>query len=461
MTTIMVAIVLLLLMLMPVMVVPLTPRDVASSRSSRGKRTSTTNTGDNGRNKYRNNGVLLERNATIQPPRGATATRESGVVTTIAQQQQQQSQPVSFVTVVLPSVVNPKGRKKRLNAIASTWGPMSRAIYITHPGTDSDFSFSDWNGKDSAGSTVFPQIMPIDPTIATENQQGIARLKHVITQVSQRFNPDFAFFVNDHTFVIPQHLCSFLQKHHFQPDQHLYAGHALRPKNQRGDIPFAFNSGASGYFLSRKTMQSLIGKWEEGTDPACGDQNDEKRRKWLQGNPGLVIAECIKKGLGVDPIDTRDELKRHVFHAFGIIRVVKKEMDEWYERKHEDLYEILGEDTLYQHQLQKGKSCCSPETASFHYVEWAETLALWDILMQVQQWKNASTGANGIKSKRIMTKDELKQLILDKWPKDKKDIGGYSHNLPPLTRTDVWDDLLSVVMAIAPNPDEGCSCNDG
>jgi hypothetical protein len=421
----------------------------------------------------------------------AKTTARTTTKTSLQSQHRQQRQSLKFVTVVLPSVVNPKGRIKRLHAITSTWGKMARAIYIVHtssnstssnstdssdflPGyqtvpfmlsnTPNEHSITNNNHKDNhyhnTSTIVFPQIMTIDNAKIATEEEGIPRLKYIIAQISKKYDPDFAFFVNDHTFIIPQHLCSFLESHMFQPEEHVYAGHALRPKNQKGKLAFAFNSGASGYFLSRKTMHFLREKWESHgivdkdkgeerggngvtrmmIDPEC----DGNGRKWLQGNPGLVIAQCLKKTVGIDPIDTRDELKRHVFHAFGLIRVVKNEMDEWYERKHEDLYEILGKDDVYQHQLQKGQSCCSPETATFHYVEWAETLALWDILMYIHE-----KGANEV------TNQELQQLLLDKWPKDKKDIGGYSHNLPPLTKRDVWDDLLTVIKAIAPKQDEG------
>jgi hypothetical protein len=46
--------------------------------------------------------------------------------------------------------------------------------------------------------------------------------------------------------------------------------------------------------------------------------------------------------------------------------------------------------------------------------------------------------------------DELQQFMIANWPHEKKDIGGYSHNLPPLSKKDVWDDLLFVVKNIAP-----------
>ena len=37
-----------------------------------------------------------------------------------------------FVSVLMPSVVNPPGRSARLKAIHDTWGPYGRAIYVVH-----------------------------------------------------------------------------------------------------------------------------------------------------------------------------------------------------------------------------------------------------------------------------------------------------------------------------------------
>ena len=114
----------------------------------------------------------------------------------------------------------------------------------------------------------------------------------------RQYNPDFAFFANDHTFIIPHHLCKYLDNPDtgvkLSPDEHLYAGHALKPNNQKG-TNFAFNSGASGYFLSRKTMNFLVEKWDAGDDEEC----EGKGNKWLQGNPGLLVRACmIRRVLG-------------------------------------------------------------------------------------------------------------------------------------------------------------------
>ncbi len=324
-------------------------------------------------------------------------------------------------TIVLPSVVNPKGRKRRLDSITKTWATLTNAIYVTHPGTDSDYSIP------STSSSKYPQVLLIPPNIPED--QGVPRLQYVIEYVHKEYNPDFCFFANDHTFIIPEHLYKYLDEIKANPEEHLYAGHALRPKNQRG-TKFAFNSGASGYFLSRKTMQILTEKWNSG-DEVCQGSG----RKWLQGNPGLVTAMCLQS-IGVNPVDSRDKEKRHIFHAFGFVRVVRNEVDQWYHEKHEDLAGILGEDEKYHHKLQKGEACCSPYTASFHYVEFAETTALWATLQEVQR------------NPRI-DDDALQKYMIAAWPQDKKDVGGYAQHLPPEKKKEVWKDLLQVVRNIA------------
>lgn len=104
------------------------------------------------------------------------------------------------VTVVLPSVVNPKGRQQRLDSIFQTWGPAARAIYVVH--NVSEFPqghHAIWGGNSTPEDPYsYPQLLLVPPSIGSDD--GLPRLNYVIRSVYEKVNPDFAFFVNDHTF---------------------------------------------------------------------------------------------------------------------------------------------------------------------------------------------------------------------------------------------------------------------
>lgn len=143
--------------------------------------------------------------------------------------------------------MKPEGRPLRLTNIAKTWGPSSRAIYVVHS-TDEFQEGADNRVDDPSNSDSYPQILLVPEDITVE--KGVERLEHVIRTVSRDIDPDFAFFVNDHTFVLPDNLCKFLRNHDSSED--LYGGHALK-----GGKETAFNSGAAGYVVSRSTIKKL------------------------------------------------------------------------------------------------------------------------------------------------------------------------------------------------------------
>jgi hypothetical protein len=323
------------------------------------------------------------------------------------------------VTVVMPSVVNPKKRTQRLQSILETWGPSARAVYVVHNISEfpeaSQAVLSEYSTPKDPYS--YPQLMVVPPSIGVDD--GLPRLNHVIRTVYEKIDPDFAFFVNDHTFVIPEHLCYFLENEDASKD--MYAGHAL--KNDQ-DV---FNSGAAGYVLSRKTMQRLVEKWDQD-DPICLLKDGNK---WLQNNPGLVTTQCLKKVLDVGAIDTRHSGYWHRFHAFPLTRMVSGKVDEWYKNKHKDLDAMMDTDSSYS-ILLSGVDCCAEDTVSFHYVEGIESRALFST-------------REALLENPHMSDHELKNLMLAEWPRERKDIGGYSRGLPTETDHNDWKPLLHVM----------------
>jgi hypothetical protein len=226
-------------------------------------------------------------------------------------------------TIVMPSVVNPSQRTRRLNAISETWGPAARAVYVVH--NVSEFPLASHAVLSEAQTPEdpysYPQLILLPGSIGYDD--GVPRLIHVIRMVYEKIDPDFAFFVNDHTFVIPEHLCKYLE--HKNPTDYMYHGHALKNNG------IVFNSGAAGYVLSRESMKKMVHLWDAG-DPLC---TGTSASQWLQGNPALLITQCMKDKLGVVPVDTRNHQKWHRFHAFPLTRIVSGNVDQWYKDKHE------------------------------------------------------------------------------------------------------------------------------
>lgn len=342
----------------------------------------------------------------------------------------------SYVTVVMPSVVKPQGRPMRLSSIAATWGPLSHAIYVVHNVTDfpqaplldptTTLQQQKQQQQQMTTTTTYPQNLLVPPEISPEDA-GLPRMNYVIRTVYEQLNPDFAFFVNDHTFVIPDHLCSYLTDK--SPDEHLYAGHAL--KHGPDD---AFNSGAAGYVLSRTTMKGLVAKWDEDNE-RCLVPNG-KKNKWLQNNPGLATAACLAQEMDVHAIDTRDEEdKSHRFHAFGLVAMVAGKVDEWYINKHKHFQGVSGFDESYAH-LSTGGACCSKETVSFHYVEYTETKVLFHIRQELL-------------ARPSMTDADLKAMMMKEWPTDWAMLGGYSKPLPKEEDIEGWTPLLKVIRMIS------------
>ena len=103
------------------------------------------------------------------------------------------------VTVVMPSVVNPTGRQKRLDSIFETWGPAARAVYVVHNVSDFPQGHHDviGDGLTPEDPYSYPQLLLVPPSISFDD--GLPRLNYVIRAVYEKINPDFAFFVNDHT----------------------------------------------------------------------------------------------------------------------------------------------------------------------------------------------------------------------------------------------------------------------
>jgi hypothetical protein len=82
--------------------------------------------------------------------------------------------------------------------------------------------------------------------------------------------------------------------------------------------------------------------------------------------------------------------------------------------------------------LLAGVDCCAQDTISFHYVEYMESKALFaarDALLKHPHISN----------------HELKSIMIAEWPSQKKEVGGYSRELPKEDDNEGWEPLLQVM----------------
>lgn len=317
------------------------------------------------------------------------------------------SSPRFVVVVNSGAEVQPKNRHNRLSSIHATWGPGARAIFVVNNITEypeiSHAVIS--NVSHPSDPYSFPQLLLLPPEALPD--QSVASLKYIVQTILERVNPDFAIFTNDHTYVIPDHLCHFLEGK--SPSNDLYAGHSLKAKNAP-----AFHPESAGYILSRRSMQNLVSKWKEN-DPICDNPK--------QTHPGFFVSKCLSRVFGVTVEDTREDGKYNQFHSFPLIRLVTGKVDEWYIR-------------LSEHENLFGDACCSDNTISFHYVEHQETLALFATRQAVLK-------------KPDMSDNELKQTMMRLWPNKRGDVGGYSRVLPPADDQETWPILLRVMRKVS------------
>jgi hypothetical protein len=159
----------------------------------------------------------------------------------------------------------------------------------------------------------------------------------------------------------------------------------------------------------------------------------------------LLTAKCFDEVLNIKVLDTRDNNLSHIFHAFGLVRSVTGNVDDWYLKKHDALDAVFGEDKVHHHKPQDGAMCCSSSTVSFHYVEGAESLALWKVLETVHSNPTMSTG-------------EIKDFMKEVWPSQQKILGFYSHGLPAPNSFGWWNGIVEVVRKIAIATDLTKSC---
>ena len=311
-----------------------------------------------------------------------------------------------FVVVVQEgSEVNPANRHNRLESIHATWGTSARAIFVVNNVTEYPEASHAVISKDSNPTDPYsyPQLLLLPPKALPD--RSIAALKYTVRTLLEQVNPDFALFTNCHTYVIPDHVCHFLDNR--SPSEGMYAGHALNVNN------LTFHPQSAGYILSRRVMENLVKMWKEN-NPICNDPQES--------HPGFFLSKCLSEVFGIPTEDTREEGKYNRFHSMPIVRLVTGKVDQWY-------LDLSDKENLF------GEDCCSNNTISFHYVEHLETRALF-------------ATRKALLENPDMKDEELKTLMIQEWPTKQEDIGGWSRGLPD-AKSDVWPNLLTVMRKVS------------
>jgi glycoprotein-N-acetylgalactosamine 3-beta-galactosyltransferase len=173
--------------------------------------------------------------------------------------------------------------------------------------------------------------------------------------VSKHYADDFDFFLlgGDDLFVLPQNLRAYLATLPGSPDeQHHFVGRRLHGHDDKVDANY-FNSGGAGYALSRKTLKGLA---EHLDDLVC----DPVRHTAMED---VLVAQCLRRTLGVGLTDTRDDQGRERFHPLSpgshyTWRPPKEGAKKnWYAEYNKEW------------GIQLGAECCAPDSVSFHYIK--------------------------------------------------------------------------------------------
>ena len=146
---------------------------------------------------------------------------------------------------------------------------------------------------------------------------------------------------------MPQNLRNYLQT--LDPAEDHFVGRRFKGYGKDN----YFNSGGSGYALSRSILRKYV---DEGwSHPDCAPTRTTSMED-------VMIAQCLRKVFNVGLTDTRDAEGRERFHPFAPgshlhWKPPKEGEKDWYF------------DYNREWPVQLGVKCCAPDSVSFHYIK--------------------------------------------------------------------------------------------
>ena len=167
--------------------------------------------------------------------------------------------------------------------------------------------------------------------------------------VGTHYIDDFDWFFQggDDLFVLPQNLRNYLGT--LDPNEDYFVGRRFKGYGKDN----YFNSGGSGYALSRSILRKYVTEGFE--DPHCAPDRQTSMED-------VMMAQCLRRRFGVGLTDTRDDHERERFHPFApgthlTWRPPGPGGKDWYEDYNKEWPVKLGVD------------CCAPDSVSFHYIK--------------------------------------------------------------------------------------------
>jgi glycoprotein-N-acetylgalactosamine 3-beta-galactosyltransferase len=176
------------------------------------------------------------------------------------------------------------------------------------------------------------------------------KIRSIWRFIGEHYLEDFDYFIlgGEDLFIVPPNLRKYLQTLG-SPELDHFAGR--RFKGYGADN--YFNSGGSGYVLSRGTLRKFF---KTGLDhPHC----NPKRHTPMED---VMTAACLRNVFSIGLTDTRDEQGRERFHPFSpgshlTWTPPKYGKNDWYE------------DYNTEWGIKLGADCCAPDSVSFHYIK--------------------------------------------------------------------------------------------
>ena len=98
----------------------------------------------------------------------------------------------------------------------------------------------------------------------------------------------------------------------------------------------------------------------------------------------------------------------------------------------QDMDKLSSDFSPSYNTLLSGADCCAQDTISFHYVEFMESRALF-------------ATREALLENPHLTDHEVKSLMVAEWPREMKEVGGYSRGLPKESDEQGWRPLLKAL----------------